>query len=148
MKRVLFFFGGILAFMAVSGQERWQADLHILAMKASCEGTDKIISKVIVKNYNDDDTRNVVLTILLPVEVSVIQLPPNCVLVNKGSAANNNLTGCVQCTLGNLAVNQTAEATLTTTKSKFTNKFGAFVYGETPDPVPANNYKEVIATCK
>lgn len=148
MKRIIFLMVSILSLMAVSGQERWQADLHILAMKASCEGADKIISKVIVKNYNDDDTRNVVLTILLPVEVSVTQLPANCILVNKGSAANNNLTGCVQCTLGNLAVNQTVEVTLTTTRSKFTNKFGAFVYGETPDPVPANNYKEVIATCK
>jgi hypothetical protein len=148
MKRAAFLFAGIFAFMAISGQERWQADLHIQAMKASCEGTDKVISKVVVKNYNDDDTRNVVLTILLPVEVSVVQLPANCQLVNKGSAANNNLTGCVQCTLGNMTVNQVVEVTLTTTKSKFTNKFGAFVYGETPDPVPANNYKEVIVTCK
>lgn len=148
MKKVTLLLVTVFAFLAVSGQERWQADLHILAMKASCEGADKVISKVVVKNYNDDDTRNVVLTILLPVEVTVVQLPANCQLVNKGSAANNNLTGCVQCTLGNMAVNQTVEVILTTTKSKFTNKFGAFVYGETPDPVPANNYKEVIATCK
>lgn len=148
MKQLLLLCLITLAFFNTKAQERWQADLHIVALKGDCEGKDLINFKVAVKNYNDDDTRNVMLTILLPVEVSVKNLPANCKLVNAASAPNNPYVGCVQCKLGNLSVNQTTEVIITTTRSKYVNRFGAFVYGETPDPDPSNNFKELTITCK
>ena len=140
----------ILLFMSLFSysQERWQADLHISSTKGFCNGKDSVTLKVEVRNYNDDDTRNVKMLITLPVEVKVLSLPANCQLLRKSIPAGTVFTGCVECLIGNMAVNQTNTIILSTSLSAYGNRFGVFVWGETPDPLPSNNFKEILVTCK
>jgi hypothetical protein len=102
-------------------------------------GGDVLKCTITVHSYWDDDAHSAMLVVVLPVEVSIVSNPSNAT-VNKinGSAFAGNLVF----NLGQMAVNQTITVEFTFTKSQYGNKVGAYAYSATPDPNPANNYKD------
>lgn len=95
---------------------------------------------ITVHNENDDDAYETTLIAVLPVEVSVVSLPPNAV-VHK-STTSSPFAGYITFNLGHMTVGQNITVEFTFTKSKYGNKVGAYAFSGTPDPNPGNNYKE------
>jgi hypothetical protein len=101
---------------------------------------DVLKCTITVHSHWDDDAHSAMLVVVLPVEVSVVSNPSNAI-VNKinGSTFAGNLVF----NLGQMAVNQSITVEFTFTKSQYGNKVGAYAFSSTPDPNPANNYKDV-----
>ena len=97
---------------------------------------------IVVHNENDDDAHAAMLLVILPVEVSIISVPANCTVYKAGGTSP--LAAYLVFNLGNMAVQQNITLEFTFTKSQFGNKVGAYAYSASPDPNPANNYKDVV----
>ena len=95
---------------------------------------------ITVHNENDDDAYETVLVAVLPVEVSVLSIPANAT-VHK-NVPGSPFAGYITFNLGHMTVGQNITVEFTFTKSKYGNKVGGYAYSGTPDPNPANNYKE------
>jgi hypothetical protein len=93
-----------------------------------------------VHNDNNDDAQQAMLTVTVPVEVTVTSHPSNATVVKHGSSP---YTGYIVFNLGNMKTGQNVTVQFTFTKSKYTNKVGAFAYSSSPDPNPSNNFKDV-----
>ena len=133
------------------GQARNQADVQIQSIHAAeipavaPASTTYLLADVTVYSYWDDSARNVVLTVLLPVEVNVLNLSTGCASIQ---TANGAWHSAVQCNLGNLQVGQSITIKIATTLPRIATvrkTFGAFAWSLTPDPVPSNNYGEATA---
>lgn len=97
---------------------------------------------VTVHSYWDDDAQDAMLVVVLPVEVSVVSAPANAT-VYKAGGGTSPWAGYIVFNLGNMAVQQSITVEFTFTKSSTgNNKVSAFAYSATPDPNPANNYKD------
>jgi hypothetical protein len=166
MKKILF-----LAFIALNGiyanaQARWQADVSITAVTISPlptiqkqtklsntvalpnTGTQKVPvvtaadanlkCSITIHNENDDDAQQTMVLVVLPVEVKIISIPQNATVFAPASP----YSGYVVFNLGNMAVQQNITIEFSFTKSQYGNKVGAYAYSSSPDPNPANNYKD------
>src|SRR5215813_563394 len=102
----------LFCFIGANSQSPWQADVQIQAMTITCNDPGRITTKITVKNHNNNEAKNTVLLILLPVEVKIISVPKNCVVLN----------ACLQCKLGNLGVNKETTVSITTTRSSYGNR--------------------------
>jgi hypothetical protein len=145
-------------------QARWQADVSVTSvsiapiqsLKKVSRGTDNInrpTEKVVqaaddnlkctitIHNENDDDAWGTMMVVVLPVEVSVVTLPSNAT-IDKAVTATQPFAGHVIFNIGHMAVGQNISVEFTITKSKYGNKVGAYAYSDSPDPNPANNYKD------
>jgi hypothetical protein len=146
------------------GQARWQADVSVTSVTITPSPALKKVSKptaninrpqqtvvqpvddnlkcsITVHNENDDDARGTMIIVVLPVEVSVVGMPSNASL-DKSVTATQPFAGYITFNLGQMAVQQNITVEFTITKSKYGNKIGAYAYSLSPDPNPANNYKE------
>jgi hypothetical protein len=162
--RANFLTGIFILFFVTDGyaQARWQADVSVTSvsitpiLKKVSRVTDNINKpdqKVVqatddnfkctitVHNENDDDARGTKMMIVLPVEVSVVSLPANATL-DPSVTATQPFAGYILVDIGQMAVQQNITVEFTITKSKYGNKIGAFAYSDSPDPNPANNYKD------
>jgi hypothetical protein len=164
MKQVTLFAICIFTGLLISAQERWQADVSVTSvtisnasvLKSNIQSASKIPASVntaavtntlsdlkcsiTVHNENDDDANATTLVVVLPVEVSVVFMSPGG---TTHTAANGSpYIAYITFDLGHMTVGQNVTVELTFTKSKYTNKVGAFAYSTSPDPNPANNYKD------
>jgi len=146
-------------------QARWQADVSITAvtltagaLKKAPKVTDNINKpqeKVVqaadenlkctitIHNENDDDAWGTMMVVVLPVEVTVVNMPANAKLDPSVTTAQP-VAGHIIFTIGHMAVGQNVTVEFTFTKSKYGNKVGAYAYSDSPDPNPANNYKDAV----
>ncbi|MDP4244877.1 MAG: hypothetical protein Q8932_03440 [Bacteroidota bacterium] len=166
MKPLTLFMLCALSGLCASAQERWQADVSIPSMtlayasvtkqppiltnpklpNSTSSGTttptasSNVVCTITVHNENDDDAYGTTLVVCLPVEVSVLSM-------SSGGTTHTASTGTqyiayLSFDLGHMTVGQNSTVSFTYTKSKYTNKVGAFAYSGSPDPNPTNNYKE------
>jgi hypothetical protein len=78
--------------------------------------------------------------VCLPVEVSVLSMSAGG--TTHTASTSTTYIAYITFDLGHMAVGQNNTVTFTYTKSKYTNKVGAFAYSGSPDPNPTNNYKD------
>ena len=104
---------------------------------ARLENSNDLKCSITVHNENDDDAKETMLVVVLPVEVNVTSLPANGTAHKYG-----NFAGYVSFDLGYMTVGQNITVEFTFTKSKYGNKVGAYAYSSMSDPNPANNYKD------
>jgi len=158
----------LISFLAICQtgftQARWQADVSISSvtispvLKKSPRPTsninqpqqtvtqtvdDNLKCTITVHNENDDDARGTMLLVILPVEVSIVNMPSNATLDPSVTSAQP-FAGYILFNLGQMAVQQNITVEFTFTKSKYGNKVGAYAYSDSPDPNPANNYKDAM----
>jgi hypothetical protein len=126
-------------------QERWQADLQIRSVRVTQirdRTGGKLSCEVTLYNENDDDAQRPTVRILFPVGVRFVSSTTGC---TPNPAAADATHAFAVCNLTNMAVGETRTVEVTTTlpPSFIPNKtFGAFAWSLSPDPNPANNYKE------
>lgn len=160
--------GLIALFIATNGsaQARYQADVNITAVsimaakpsRPTITGefstsrdqpgvkivpvAENLRCAVTVHSYWDDDAHDAMLVVVVPVEVTIVSHPVNAT-VYKAGGGNSPWAGYIVFNLGNMAVQQSITVEFTFTKSPTgNNKVGAYAYSATPDPNPANNYKD------
>ncbi|HEX2629970.1 MAG TPA: hypothetical protein VHM26_13185 [Chitinophagaceae bacterium] len=103
--------------------------------------SDVLKCSITVFSHNDDDANQAMLLVVVPVEVSVISNPNNGI-VYKAGGGTSPFAGYIIFSLGNMAVGQSKTVEFTFSKSAYGNTVGAYAYSATPDPNPANNYKD------
>jgi hypothetical protein len=162
MKKIIFILVcGCIATSAIA-QARWQADVSVTSVtitptlkkiskvtdninkpnqKVVQAADDNLKCTITVHNENDDDARGTMMVIVLPVEVSVVSLPSNAAL-DPSVTATQPFAGHILVNIGHMTVQQNVTFEFTFTKSKYGNKVGAYAYSDSPDPNPANNYKD------
>ena len=135
---------------AAWAQERPQADVQVRSVSVtrspSKAGKPQLVCEVVVYSYHDDDAGNATMRILLPVGVHVISLSAGC--KSSTTIPFDGSQGFVTCNLGDIAVGVSKNVRVVTTLPIYPdvhNTFGAFVWSNTPDPDPHNNYGEGTA---
>jgi hypothetical protein len=164
IKGISLSFVSLLIGFAGFSQARWQADVSVTSvvisaapvLKKVVRGTDNINKpqekvvqvvddnlkcSITIHNENDDDAWGTMMVVVLPVEVKVVAMPANAT-VDKAVTATQPLAGHLIFNIGHMAVGQNVTVEFTITKSKYGNKVGAYAYSDSPDPNPANNYKD------
>jgi hypothetical protein len=158
----------VIMFLAINGfaQARSQADVNITAVTITAAkpsratttgefstsrdqpgvkivpGAENLKCAVTVHSYWDDDAHDAMLVVVVPVEVTIVSLPANAT-VYKAGGGTSPWAGYIVFNLGNMAVQQSITVEFIFTKSPTgNNKVGAYAYSATPDPNPANNYKD------
>ena len=155
----------ILSFLTTNifAQERWQADVSVTAVNITAGALKKVprvtddINKqhektvqvfddnlkcsITIHNENDDDAWGTMMVVVLPVEVTVVNMPSNAKL-DPSVTATQTFAGHIIFNIGHMTVGQNVTVEFTFTKSKYGNKVGAYAYSDSPDPNPANNYKD------
>lgn len=159
-----------IMFLAINGfaQARSQADVNITAVTITAArssrptivgefstsrdqpgakvvpGTENLKCAITVHSYWDDDAHEAMLVVVVPVEVTIVSHPANATIYKAGGGTSP-WAGYIVFSLGNMAVQQSITVEFTFTKSPTgNNKVGAYAYSSTPDPNPANNYKDAI----
>lgn len=164
MKHIILFAICIFTGLFIAAQERWQADVSVTSLtisnapslRSTIQSSSKIPVSVnnttvatapsnlkcsiTVHNENDDDANATTLVVVLPVEVSVVVMSPGG--TTHTAANGSQYIAYITFNLGHMTVGQNVTVEFTFTKSKYTNKVGAFAYSTSPDPNPANNYKD------
>ena len=134
IKYLLLGFAILLILNNSYGQARWQADVSIISVNITPASIKKVPKPT--DNINKPTEK-----IVQPVEVSVVSMPSNATL-DPSVNATQPFAGYITFNLGHMAVQQNITVEFTFTKSKYGNKVGAYAYSLSPDPNPANNYKE------
>jgi len=96
--------------------------------------------RITVHNENNDDANQTMLVVVVPVEVSIVSNPSNATVYKAGGTSP--FAGYLVFNLGNMHVGQNITVEFTFTKSLYGNKVGGYAYSASPDPNPANNYKD------
>ena len=147
----------------IFAQARWQADVSVTNVSITAgvlkkvpkltnninKPQEKIVQavddnlkcSVTLHNENDDDAWGTMMVGVLPVEVTVVNMPSNAKL-DPSVTATQSFAGHIIFNIGHMAVGQNVTVEFTFTKSKYGNKVGAYAYSDSPDPNPANNYKD------
>lgn len=161
----------VIMFLAINGftQARSKADVNITAVNITATkpsraitttgefsisrdqpgvkivpGAENLKCAVTVHSYWDHDAHDAMLVVVVPVEVSIVSAPANAT-VYKAGGGTSPWAGYIVFSLGNMAVQQSITVEFTFTKSPTgNNKVGAYAYSATPDPNPANNYKDAV----
>jgi len=120
----------------------WQADVQIRTLEVT-KTKSVITARVVVYTEKDDEARDSRLIVLLPLGVGIDKLGPGC-SATAGPSMVPSLRAAVQCDLGSIPDRGIREAVITTTipPDVVPKRFGVFVYSNTPDPAPGNNYAE------
>jgi len=108
--------------------------------KLSLASSGNLKCSITVHNENDDDANQTMLVVVVPVEVSIVSNPSNATVYKAGGTSP--FAGYLVFNLGNMAVGQNITVEFTFTKSVYGNKVGGYAYSASPDPNPANNYKD------
>ena len=155
----------ILFALVCSSQERAQADVNITTLTITggkltrpttivenppsnrqpgprtVPSPETLKCSINVHSYWDDDAKNVMLVVVVPVEVSIVSHPANATVYKAGGTSP--WAGYIVFNLGDMAVQQNITVEFSFTKSTTgNNKVSAYAYSATPDPNPSNNYKE------
>jgi hypothetical protein len=163
--KLILILGISLLTMNSFAQARWQADVSVTSvaitagtLKKVPRGTeninkpqekvvqavdDNLKCSITIHNENDDDARGTMLVVVLPVEVTVVSMPSNAKL-DPSVNATQTFAGHIIFNIGQMAVGQNVTVEFAFTKSKYGNKVGAYAYSDSPDPNPANNYKDAV----
>ena len=120
----------------------WQADVQIRTLEVT-RSKSTITVRIVVYSEKDDDARDAHLIVLLPPGVGIDRLGAGCA-ATAGPSMLRSLRATVDCDLGSISNRGIKEAVITTTipPDVMPKRFGVFVYSNTPDPVPGNNYAE------
>ena len=120
----------------------WQADVQIRTLEVT-RTKSAMTARVVVYTEKDDEARNSHLIVLLPLGVGIDKLGPGCSAA-AGPSMVPSLRAAVECDLGSIPDRGIREAVVTTTipPDIIPKRFGVFVYSNTPDPAPGNNYAE------
>jgi hypothetical protein len=120
----------------------WQADVQIRTLEVT-RSKSAITTRVVVYSEKDDEARDTRLIVLLPLGVGIDRLGPGCT-ATAGPSMVPSLRAAVECNLGSIPNRGIREAVITTTvpPDGIQKRFAVFVYSNTPDPMPANNYAE------
>ena len=134
-------FGLLLAASTARAQGIPAADVKILSIQASVDGSD-FVCTVQVHNDNDDDARKVKLVVLFPLESQFVSSSRFCTVGPSFPAQ-----GWARCGLGSMSVGQVKSVTIRTTvpPPSWSRTCGAFVSNDVPDPNPANNFGQSTA---
>lgn len=130
-------------------QERSQADLQIRSVNVrqtrspvldKTRGT--LVCQVTLYNEHDDAAQSPTVRILFPVGVRFVSSTTGCTPNPAPADATHAFAVCNVATMG-VGDSRTVEVTTTVPPSFITDKtFGAFTWSLSPDPNPANNYKQ------
>ena len=126
-----------------NGQSQvWQADVQIRTLEVTRSRSTMTV-RVVVYNEKDDDARDAHLIVLLPPGVGIDRLGAGCAAM-AGPSMLPSLRATVECELGSISNRGIKEAVIATTipPDMMPKRFGVFVYSNTPDPAPGNNYAE------
>lgn len=120
----------------------WQADIQIRTLEVT-RSRSTITVRIVVYSEKDDDARDARLIVLLPPGVGLDRLGAGCT-ATAGPSMLRSLRATVECELGSISNHGIQEALITTTvpADVAPKRFGVFVYSNTPDPAPGNNYAE------
>lgn len=120
----------------------WQADVQIRTLEVT-RTRSTMTARIVVYSEKDDEARDSHLIVLLPLGVGVDKLAPGC-SANAGPAMIPSLRAAVECDLGSIPDRGIKEVVISTTlpPEVIPKRFGVFVYSNTPDPNPGNNYAE------
>lgn len=120
----------------------WQADVQIRTLEVT-RTKSTITARIVVYTEKDDEARDSRLIVLLPLGVGIDKLGPGC-SATAGPSMVPSLRAAVECDLGSIPDRGIREAVITTTipPDIVPKRFGVFVYSNTPDPSPGNNYAE------
>ena len=119
----------------------WQADLAIQSFEvATLKPGGPITTRVVVATGNDE-ARGVHLEMLLPVGIGVLRVPDGC---RPSPSPVASLNGRVSCAIGDMPVRALREVSVTTSGVSADPRphFAVFVFSDTPDPRPTNNFAE------
>ena len=164
LKKAFAFILSLLISQYGFSQARWQADVSVTSVvitavpvlkkvtqvtdninrpekKVVQASDDNLKCSIIIHNENDDDAWGTMMVVVLPVEVTVVNMPSNAKL-DPSVTATQSFAGHIIFNIGHMAVGQDVTVEFTFTKSKYGNKVGAYAYSDSPDPNPVNNYKD------
>ncbi len=165
LNKARFVLAALFILLSNSGfaQARWQADVSVTTVSISAASlkkvprptdninkpTEKVVEaandnlkcSITIHNENDDDAWGTMMVVVLPIEVTVVSMPSNAKL-DPSVTATQSFAGHIIFNIGHMAVGQNVTVEFTFTKSKYGNKVGAYAYSDSPDPNPANNYKD------
>ena len=120
----------------------WQADLGVQAFELTAIKPGGPITARIVVTTGNDEARGVRLELLLPVGIGVLRVPDGC---RPSPSPVASLNARVSCAIGDMPVRALREVSVTTTGVPAVDArshFAVFVFSDTPDPRPANNFAE------
>jgi len=120
----------------------WQADVQIRTLEVT-KSRSTMTARIVVYTEKDDEARDAHLVVFLPLGVGIDRLGTGCT-ETAGPSMLPSLRATVECELGSIPDRGIKEAVITTTvpPDVLPKRFGVFVYSNTPDPVPSNNYAE------
>jgi len=120
----------------------WQADVQIRTLEVT-RSRSTLTARIVVYSEKDDDARDAHLVVLLPPGVGIDRLGAGCT-ATAGPSMLPSLRATVECELGSISNHGIKEAVIITTipPDVMPKRFGVFVYSNTPDPAPGNNYAE------
>ena len=139
----------LLLLMPLPGDSRgdgqgqvWQADVQVRTLEVT-RSRSTVTVRIVVYSEKDDDARDARLIVLLPPGVGIDRLGAGC-SATAGPSMLRSLRATVECELGSISNHGMKEAVITTTipPDVIPKRFGVFVYSNTPDPAPGNNYAE------
>ena len=139
----------LLLLMPLPGNSRgdgqgqvWQADVQVRTLEVT-RSRSTVTVRIVVYSEKDDDARDARLIVLLPPGVGIDRLGAGC-SATAGPSMLRSLRATVECELGSISNHGMKEAVIATTipPDVIPKRFGVFVYSNTPDPAPGNNYAE------
>ena len=166
MRNTLAIIIAIMVCATVSGQQgATPSDISITAISLTAAGTlkktpaisnnansvnrpvtitpsdDILKCTITVHNDNTGHTRLTTLVVTMPVDVTIVSNTFSGVVSLTGDQNRWGMPGCLVFDLFNMSPGTDKTIEFTFTKSVQGNKVGAYVYSASPDPEPANNFK-------
>lgn len=120
----------------------WQADVSVQTLEVTALKRGGPVTARVVVATGNEAARDVRVEILLPVGVGVLRVSELC---RASQSPVVSLSARVSCALGDMPVRALRELTVTTSGTTVPDarlQFAAFVFSDTPDPVPGNNFAE------
>lgn len=122
----------------------WRADVSVNTFDVTAlKRGGPLTARVVVATANED-ARGVRLEMLLPVGVGVLRMSDAC---HASPSPVSSLSARVSCSLGDMPVRALRELTITTSGASTPDArlhFAVFVFSDTPDPLPTNNFAERV----
>lgn len=126
----------------LAGPRAWESDVSVQSLDVSALKRGGPITARVVVATGNDAARDVRLEMLLPVGVGLLRVSDLC---RASPSPVSSLSARVSCTLGDMPVRALRELSITTSSASVADArlgFAVFVFSDTPDPVPTNNFAE------
>ena len=135
--------GAAVLVASVGKQRVWQADVSVRALDVVSTRPGGPITTRVTIAADSDDARAVRVEIILPIGVAVLRLPDIC---RTSPSPVATLSARVTCALGDMPMRGLRDFSIATTAAVGGGRprFAAFVFSDTPDPVPSNNFAERV----